>query len=97
MLRKMSYTEEQTQIATKVERLTSLHWKIVYLKQNSDKKYKSIFIEKTGMSGSIFIPELALLAKIQNFKDFIPGEELCCTPVLTSLKPSELYPIFKVL
>jgi len=95
MLRKMSYAENQAQITAKVERLSCLHWKINYLKQDINKKYTAILVEKMGTNGNIFIPDLSLTAKIKNCKNANIGDALSCTAVPVSLESGDLYPIFK--
>ena len=94
MLRKMSYSEEQSQNAAKVEKMSNLHWKIYFLKLNPDKKYRAVYIESAGVNGNIFIPELSLSAKVKKCGNLTPGNEIYCSPIPASLETCDLYPVF---
>ena len=53
----------------KAERLSNNHWKLVYLRQNSEWQGKGIVVEKQNGRATILIPELAMETKIRTGLD----------------------------
>jgi len=53
----------------KAERLSNSHWKLVYLRQNSQWQGKGVVVEKQNGRATILIPELAMETKIRTGLD----------------------------
>ncbi|MCB1875315.1 MAG: RNB domain-containing ribonuclease [Chromatiales bacterium] len=55
--------------ATRTERLSNLHWKLVYLQQNPAWTGEAVVVEKKGQRLTVMIPELAMDARVSGSGD----------------------------
>ena len=58
------------------ERLSNLHWTLVYLKRNPDWQGRAVLVERRGNKGIVLIPELGLETSVQLDGDAALNSEL---------------------
>jgi len=61
---KMNEAEFTAYNCTMASRLSSRHWKLIYIKQLENKEFDGVLIDKRGGKGIVLIPELAIEAKV---------------------------------
>ena len=69
MLEKVSAGDAASLDARKVSRLSEMHWKLVYLKQNPELTFEGFCIDRRGNDALFLIPALDMQATIKNAND----------------------------
>ena len=69
MLEKVSAGDAASLDARKVSRLSEMHWKLVYLKQNPELTFEGFCIDRRGNDALFLIPALDMQATIKNAGD----------------------------
>ena len=69
MLEKVSAGDAASLDARKVSRLSEMHWKLVYLKQNPEFTFEGFCIDRRGNDALFLIPALDMQATIKNAGD----------------------------
>ncbi len=60
MLMRISEGDAGYQASQKAQRKSDLHWKLVYLLQNSDNIYEAVCVDNGGKMPQFFVPQLAM-------------------------------------
>ncbi|MBR1640145.1 MAG: RNB domain-containing ribonuclease [Treponema sp.] len=75
MLERLSAGDAASLDARKVSRLSEMHWKLVYLKQNPELTFEGFCIDRRGNDALYLIPALDMQATIKNAGDLPLNEK----------------------
>ncbi len=70
----------------RAERLSNLHWKLVYLADNPDWTGEGVVVDRDGQRATLVLPELALETRLR-----LPREPALDTPLRLRIREIDLY------